>query len=132
MGGSGLDCFQYDPRSAAWSRVPRNKCFVSGASTAFANGLIYVVGGGFLNGFTYNPDSGVWSVLTPMNVLRQYVVACSIGEKVYVIGGDPTADGAKFANVASVEVLDQNGWTVISRRERFKGTLSACVVSLPE
>jgi N-acetylneuraminic acid mutarotase len=85
--------YVYDPGSNSWSPIASMADAREKPAVAFANGLMYVVGGWDQGGNPdpkleiYDPGSNTWS--TGANVPTPYAaaVAVTVADKIYVIGG---------------------------------------------
>ena len=89
----------YDPQKNTWTALepmPSNRGGIAASNSS--NGNIYVFGGEhppgsidtirlFYNNGKYDPKTNKWTSEPPMLTARHGLVALTIGDKIYVIGG---------------------------------------------
>ncbi|MBF4693016.1 Kelch repeat-containing protein [Fusibacter ferrireducens] len=80
------------------------------------DGKIYAIGGiggQYLNTVEeYNPITDIWEIKASMNIARRNFEAVTLGNKIYVLGGNNDANASLVLN--SVEEYDpsENEWTI--------------------
>jgi len=92
--------YVYDPGNNSWSAIASMADAREKPAAAFANGLLYVVGGWDTNGVPdpkleiYDPGADSWT--TGANVPTAFAAASAVtvGDKIYVIGGCQSGCGA--------------------------------------
>jgi RNA polymerase sigma factor (sigma-70 family) len=97
---------EYDPRSNKWVSKSDMPTARDSLATGVVNGKIYAIGGCGLGGVSigtveeYDPPTNKWTKKAdiPIPSIKGGVSACSIGGKIYVIGGwDNGADASTLA-----------------------------------
>jgi len=87
----------YDPEANTWKTKSPMLTPREHLASAVVNGLIYVIGGrsGGPSAFTnlnsneaYDPETDVWSVAKSMPTKRGGIAAASLGDRIYVFGGE--------------------------------------------
>lgn len=67
-------------------------------------GLLLIV---FLNFLRYDPKNNSWSTVAPLSVPRDAVAVCSLGDKLYVVGG---YDGHTYLNTVESYDVQNDEW----------------------
>uniref|UniRef100_A0A8C8YWL1 Kelch like family member 4 n=1 Tax=Prolemur simus TaxID=1328070 RepID=A0A8C8YWL1_PROSS len=134
-GSSCLKSMEYfDPHTNKWSLCAPMSKRRGGVGVATYNGFLYVVGGHDAPASNhcsrlsdcverYDPKNDSWSTVAPLSVPRDAVAACSLGDKLYVVGG---YDGHTYLNTVESYDAQKNEW-----KEEVPvniGRAGACVV----
>ncbi len=88
------DAFErYDPRSETWEQLPKLPQPRSAYALAALEGKLYLFGGWDGTAyrhevFEYDPGTKQWSERTPMSKARAYMEAVTVGDSIYVLGGE--------------------------------------------
>ncbi|XP_007538004.1 kelch-like protein 4 [Erinaceus europaeus] len=118
-GSSCLKSMEYfDPHTNKWNLCAPMSKRRGGVGVATYNGLLYVVGGhdapapnhcSRLSDCVerYDPKTDSWSTVAPLNVPRDAVAVCSLGDKLYVVGG---YDGHTYLNTVESYDTQKDEW----------------------
>ncbi len=111
--------FAYDPQTDIWRRLPPapiNATVETTAKAATVGDEIYVMGNGAEGIFNiaYDPALGTWTLLQPPDdsEWNGLFISAVIGEKIYVIGGQPNGQ----ANATAMQAYDTitNTWASVA------------------
>ncbi|CAD7682381.1 unnamed protein product [Nyctereutes procyonoides] len=137
-GRDGSSCLRsmeyFDPHTNKWSLCASMSKRRGGVGVAAYNGFLYVAGGhdapvsthcSRLSGCVerYDPKNNSWSTVAPLSVPRDGVAVCSLGDKLYVVGG---YDGHTYLNTVESYDVQNDEW-----KEEVPiniGRAGACVV----
>ncbi|XP_037367522.1 kelch-like protein 4 [Talpa occidentalis] len=137
-GRDGSSCLKsmefFDPHTNKWSLCAPMSKRRGGVGVATYNGFLYVVGGHDAPASNhcsrlsdcverYDPKTDSWSTVAPLNVPRDAVAVCTLGDKLYVVGG---YDGHNYLNTVESYDAQKNEW-----KEEVPvniGRAGACVV----
>ncbi|XP_013967457.1 kelch-like protein 4 isoform X2 [Canis lupus baileyi] len=137
-GRDGSSCLRsmeyFDPHTNKWSLCASMSKRRGGVGVAAYNGFLYVAGGhdapvsshcSRLSGCVerYDPKNNSWSTVAPLSVPRDAVAVCSLGDKLYVVGG---YDGHTYLNTVESYDVQNDEW-----KEEVPiniGRAGACVV----
>ncbi|XP_007507826.1 kelch-like protein 13 isoform X5 [Monodelphis domestica] len=124
----------YNPRMNEWSYVAKmNEPHYGHAGTVFG-GMMYISGGITHDTFqkelmSFDPDTDKWTQKAPMTTVRGLHCMCTVGEKLYVIGGNHFRGTSDYDDVLSCEyyspALDQ--WTPIAAMLRGQSDVGVAV-----
>ncbi len=110
---------RYSPSSNTWSSVaamPETRwlrCRKSDGDTRHVNyGSMYVVGGKLQQTWKVRREADKWSEVAPLSAQRSRPVACSIGNDMFVIGGESSDDSAQ-SDVYKHSMVS-NTWSTVS------------------
>ncbi|XP_004611701.2 kelch-like protein 4 [Sorex araneus] len=134
-GSSCLKSMEYfDPHTNKWNLCAPMSKRRGGVGVATYNGFLYVVGGHDAPASNhcsrlsdcverYDPKTNSWSTVAPLNVPRDAVAVCSLGDKLYVVGG---YDGHTYLKTVESYDAQKDEW-----KEEVPvniGRAGACVV----
>lgn len=129
---STVEC--YNPRMNEWSYVAKmNEPHYGHAGTVYG-GLMYISGGITHDTFQkelmcFDPDTDKWTQKAPMTTVRGLHCMCTVGDKLYVIGGNHFRGTSDYDDVLSCEyyspTLDQ--WTPIAAMLRGQSDVGVAV-----
>ncbi|RMC08138.1 hypothetical protein DUI87_15172 [Hirundo rustica rustica] len=124
----------YNPRMNEWSYVAKmNEPHYGHAGTVYG-GLMYISGGITHDTFQkelmcFDPDTDKWTQKAPMTTVRGLHCMCTVGDKLYVIGGNHFRGTSDYDDVLSCEyyspTLDQ--WTPIAAMLRGQSDVGVAV-----
>ncbi len=104
-----MSVFAYDPQTDSWQRLPSapvNATVETTAKAAAVGGKIFVLGNGAEGTFNvaYEPALGTWTRMRPPNgsEWNGLFKSAVIGDKIYVIGGQPNDQ----ANATAMQAYD--------------------------
>uniref|UniRef100_A0A7N4P3D6 Kelch like family member 13 n=1 Tax=Sarcophilus harrisii TaxID=9305 RepID=A0A7N4P3D6_SARHA len=135
--------FRFDPRYNKWMQVASLNEKRTFFHLSALKGHLYAVGGrnaaGELGGIThdtfqkelmcFDPDTDKWIQKAPMTTVRGLHCMCTVGEKLYVIGGNHFRGTSDYDDVLSCEfyspALDQ--WTPIAAMLRGQSDVGVAV-----
>ncbi|XP_006871369.1 PREDICTED: kelch-like protein 4 [Chrysochloris asiatica] len=111
-----MECF--DPHTNKWSLCAPMSKRRGGVGVAAYNGFIYVVGGhdapasnhcSRLSDYVerYDPKADAWSTVASLRIPRDAVAVCSLGDKLYAVGG---YDGHTYLNTVESYDAQENEW----------------------
>ncbi|XP_004868925.1 kelch-like protein 4 [Heterocephalus glaber] len=118
-GSSCLKSMEYfDPHTNKWNLCAAMSRRRGGVGVATYNGFLYVVGGHDAPASNhcsrlsdcverYDPKNDSWSTMAPLSVPRDAVAVCSLGDKLYVVGG---YDGHTYLNTVESYDAQKNEW----------------------
>ncbi|XP_004378926.1 kelch-like protein 4 isoform X1 [Trichechus manatus latirostris] len=127
-----MECF--DPHTNKWSLCTPMSKRRGGVGIATYNGFLYVVGGHDAPASNhcsrlsdcverYDPKADSWSTVAPLGVPRDAVAVCSLGDKLYAVGG---YDGHTYLNTVESYDAQKNEWK--EEAPVNIGRAGACVV----
>lgn len=115
----------------AWETLAETRWTDDHGLAQTSNGFIYVIGGGtpshaygaFSEVRRYDPMNNVWETIESLNEPRRRVVAVTIDDKIYAIGGGPYGGTSE-----TVEVYDPSlgYWTYVSSMFIARSNHGAC------
>ncbi|XP_051824934.1 kelch-like protein 13 isoform X1 [Antechinus flavipes] len=124
----------YNPRMNEWNYVAKmNEPHYGHAGTVYG-GTMYISGGITHDTFQkelmcFDPDTDKWIQKAPMTTVRGLHCMCTVGEKLYVIGGNHFRGTSDYDDVLSCEfyspALDQ--WTPIAAMLRGQSDVGVAV-----
>uniref|UniRef100_A0A803JUK9 Kelch-like family member 13 n=1 Tax=Xenopus tropicalis TaxID=8364 RepID=A0A803JUK9_XENTR len=135
--------FRFDPRYNKWMQVASLNEKRTFFHLSALKGHLYAVGGrnaaGELGGIThdtfqkelmcFDPDTDKWTQKAPMTTVRGLHCMCTVGDKLYVIGGNHFRGTSDYDDVLSCEYyspsLDQ--WTPIAAMLRGQSDVGVAV-----
>ncbi|KAG8144682.1 hypothetical protein E2320_013143 [Naja naja] len=135
--------FRFDPRYNKWMQVASLNEKRTFFHLSALKGHLYAVGGrnaaGELGGIThdtfqkelmcFDPDTDKWTQKAPMTTVRGLHCMCTVGDKLYVIGGNHFRGTSDYDDVLSCEyyspTLDQ--WTPIAAMLRGQSDVGVAV-----
>jgi N-acetylneuraminic acid mutarotase len=92
--------YVYDPGTSSWSPIANMANAREKPAAAFANGLLYVVGGWDSGGIPdpkleiYDPATNTWTTGASVPTAFAAAAAVTVGDEIYVIGGCQSGCGA--------------------------------------
>ncbi|XP_075395268.1 kelch-like protein 4 isoform X1 [Tenrec ecaudatus] len=121
-GRDGSSCLQsvecFDPHTNKWTPCAPMSKRRGGVGIGTYNGYLYVVGGhdspattvsSRLSNYVerYDPKVDAWSSVAPLNIPRDAVAVCALGDRLYVIGG---YNGHTYLNTVESYDSRKNEW----------------------
>ncbi len=132
----------FDPSSNTWTTPATTGPFLSrfDAACGVVDGKIFVIGGNFIDGSgfpgsdnveIFDPLINKWSVPTNISGVythRKNMASCTIGNKIYIIGGD-NADNS-FGIIQAFDVTS-NTWSTLDVTGKFtpRASLTCSVIA---
>ncbi|XP_071979120.1 kelch-like protein 4 [Engystomops pustulosus] len=127
-----MECF--DPHTNKWSMCAPMSKRRGGVGVATYNGFLYAVGGHDAPASNlcsrlsdcmerYDPKTDSWTTVAPLSVPRDAVGVCSLGDRLYAVGG---YDGQTYLNTVESYDAQTNEWT--QEVPLNIGRAGACVV----
>lgn len=125
--------FSYNPSAGTWTQLANCPNYLAGASVAYNNNKIYVMGGVNYTGsagdflYIYDIATNTWSQGAPEGVNRSFASAFVIGNKIYRCGGLNTL-GYSMSNVMIYDT-ETNTWTKEVTMEHKRTSAQATTVN---
>ncbi|KAG8508343.1 Kelch-like protein 4 [Galemys pyrenaicus] len=118
----------FDPHTNKWSLCAPMSKRRGGVGVATYNGYLYVVGGHDAPASNhcsrlsdcverYDPKTDSWSTVAPLNVPRDAVAVCPLGDKLFVVGG---YDGHNYLNTVESYDAQKDEWKEVLKLLYFK------------
>lgn len=112
-----MECF--DPHTNKWSMCAPMSKRRGGVGVATFNGFLYAVGGHDAPASNlcsrlsdcmerFDPKTDSWTTVAPLSVPRDAVGVCSLGDRLYAVGG---YDGQTYLNTVESYDAQTNEWT---------------------
>ncbi|RXM98002.1 Kelch-like protein 1 [Acipenser ruthenus] len=133
---SSMEC--YDPHTNKWSMCSPMSKRRGGVGVAACDGFLYAVGGHDAPASShcsrlsdcverYDPKTDTWTIVAPLNLPRDAVGVCLLGDKLYAVGG---YDGQTYLNTMESYDPETNEWTKMSSLNI--GRAGACVIVIKQ
>ncbi|XP_033864593.3 kelch-like protein 1 [Acipenser ruthenus] len=133
---SSMEC--YDPHTNKWSMCSPMSKRRGGVGVAACDGFLYAVGGHDAPASShcsrlsdcverYDPKTDTWTTVAPLNLPRDAVGVCLLGDKLYAVGG---YDGQTYLNTMESYDPETNEWTKMSPLNI--GRAGACVIVIKQ
>ncbi|KAK6485354.1 kelch-like protein 1 isoform X2 [Huso huso] len=133
---SSMEC--YDPHTNKWSMCSPMSKRRGGVGVAACDGFLYAVGGHDAPASShcsrlsdcmerYDPKTDTWTTVAPLNLPRDAVGVCLLGDKLYAVGG---YDGQTYLNTMESYDPETNEWTKMSSLNI--GRAGACVIVIKQ
>ncbi|XP_041128484.1 kelch-like protein 1 isoform X2 [Polyodon spathula] len=133
---SSMEC--YDPHTNKWSMCSPMSKRRGGVGVAACDGFLYAVGGHDAPASShcsrlsdcverYDPKTDTWTIVAPLNLPRDAVGVCLLGDKLYAVGG---YDGQTYLNTMESYDPETNEWIKMSSLNI--GRAGACVIVIKQ
>ncbi|MGH0125193.1 UNVERIFIED_CONTAM: hypothetical protein FKN15_029532 [Acipenser sinensis] len=133
---SSMEC--YDPHTNKWSMCSPMSKRRGGVGVAACDGFLYAVGGHDAPASShcsrlsdcverYDPKTDTWTTVAPLNLPRDAVGVCLLGDKLYAVGG---YDGQTYLNTMESYDPETNEWTKMSSLNI--GRAGTCVIVIKQ
>ncbi|XP_077973723.1 kelch-like protein 40 [Styela clava] len=129
MSSKGCEARRFDPDSKTWNMIRRMITGRFGASAAWYNGKIYVLGGGWYGVSyetveSYKITENFWIRVASMTIPRSSFSAIVLDQTLYAVGGERNAE-QKDINSIEFYNIKLKKWSVLHTMQ-YKGIICAC------